>query len=107
MARIAIPKIRDDRKPVEYRVRLDPQMDDQLQLYRKLYIQTYGQQIEAKDLLAPVISRFLETDRGFKDFKRRLKQTKPGSKPMTKTPPPEASPGALPGGPDQVPPKKL
>ena len=76
MPRIAIPKVRDDRKPTEYRIRLDPEVDSQLQLYRELYTQTYGQQIEAKDLLAPIICRFLETDRGFAAFKRQHQTAK-------------------------------
>ena len=76
MPRIAIPKVRDDRKPVEYRIRLDPEVDDQLQLYRKFYTQTYNQQIEAKDLLTPIICRFLDNDRGFAAFKRQHQQAK-------------------------------
>ncbi len=81
MPRIAIPQIRDDRKPVEYRIRLDPEVDDQLQLYRKLYTQTYNQQIEAKELLAPIICRFLENDRSFAVFKRQHQKTKTVSNP--------------------------
>ena len=85
MPRIAIPKVRDDRKPVEYRVRLNPQLNDQLQLYGKLYAETYSQQIEAKDLLEPIIRRFLESDRGFKTFKRRQRLARDRSDPTTNT----------------------
>ena len=75
MSRIAIPKVRDDRPAVEYRVRLDPNLNDQLLLYRQLYVQTYGQQIEAKDLLEPILRRFLAADRAFRQFrKRQMKQ---------------------------------
>jgi len=70
MARLAIPKVRDDRAPVEYRLRLDPALNDDLELYRKLYTQTYGQEVEAKDLLEPILRRFLANDRGFRQFKR-------------------------------------
>ncbi len=70
MPRIAIPKVRDDRTPVEYRLRLDPALHDDLELYRKLYVQTYGQEVETKDLLEPILRRFLAGDRGFRQFRR-------------------------------------
>ena len=73
MSRIAIPKVRDDRPAVEHRVRLDPSVNEQLLLYRELYVQTYGQQIEAKDLLEPIVRRFLATDRAFQKFRRQNK----------------------------------
>lgn len=85
MPRIAIPKVRDDRKPVEYRIKLAPEVDDQLQLYCRLYTQTYGQQVEARDLLEPIVRRFLENDRGFKRFKRQQAQSQAPSKPTTAT----------------------
>lgn len=75
MARLAIPKVRDDRAPVEYRLRLDPALNDDLELYRKLYAQTYGQEVEARDLLEPILRRFLANDRGFRQFKREVVRT--------------------------------
>ena len=71
MPHIAIPKVRDDRPPVEYRVKLDPNLNDELLLYRQLYVRTYGQEIEAKDLLEPIVRRFLASDRSFRKFKRQ------------------------------------
>jgi hypothetical protein len=71
MATIALPKLRDDRPTVEYRVRLDPGLKDELLLYRRLYVQTYGQEIEPKDLLEPIVRRFLATDRSFRKFKKQ------------------------------------
>lgn len=79
MARMAIPKIRDDRKSVEYRIRLEPEVDDQLQLYRKLYTGSYGQQIETKELLEPIIRRFLAADRAFQKFKKHKSKEKNSS----------------------------
>jgi len=70
MPRIAIPKVRDDRTPVEYRIKLDPKVNDDLLLYQKLYERTYGQRIEPKDLLEPIAQRFLANDRGFRRFKK-------------------------------------
>lgn len=70
MSRIAIPKVRDDRTPVEYRIKLDPKINDDLLLYQKLYERTYGQRIEPKDLLEPIVQRFLANDRGFRRFKK-------------------------------------
>ncbi len=58
MDKIALPKLRDDRPPVEYRVRLDPALNDELLFYRRHYMQTYGQEIEPKDLLEPIVRRF-------------------------------------------------
>lgn len=78
MSRIAIPKVRDDRPPVEYRVRLDPGLNDELLLYRQLYVQTYGQEIEAKDLMEPILRRFLTTDRAFRQF-RKMQARRPAS----------------------------
>lgn len=71
MPGIAIPKVRDDRSPVEYRIKLDPKVNDDLLLYQKLYKQTYGQEIEARELLEPIIHRFLDNDRGFRKFRRQ------------------------------------
>ena len=71
MSKLAIPKVRDDRQPVEYRVRLDPKVNDDLLLYQQLYQQTYGQAIEVKDLLEPIVSRFLANDRCFRQFKKQ------------------------------------
>ncbi len=71
MPTIALPKLRDDRPPVEYRVRLDPGLNEDLLLYRRLYVQTYGQEIEPKDLLEPIVRRFLATDRSFRKFKKQ------------------------------------
>lgn len=71
MSRLAIPKVRDDRPAIECRVRLDPSLNDELLLYRTLYVQSYGQEIEAKDLLEPILRRFLASDRVFRKFKKQ------------------------------------
>lgn len=71
MARLSIPKVRDDRDPVEYRLRVEPRLNDELTLYRQLYIRTYGQDVETKDLLEPILRRFLATDREFRRFKKQ------------------------------------
>lgn len=71
MPRLSIPKVRDDRPPIEYRLRLDPALHDELELYRKLYAQTYGQEIEAKDLLEPILRKFLASDRSFRAFRKQ------------------------------------
>lgn len=86
MSHIAIPKVRDDRPAVEYRVKLDPSLNDELQLYRQLYVRTYGQEIEAKDLLEPIVRRFLAADRTFRKFKRQ-QGTKSAQLPLPPTPP--------------------
>lgn len=84
MPRIAIPKLRDDRPPVEYRVRLDPALNDELLQYQRLYVQTYGQEIEPKDLIEPIVRRFLGNDRAFRQFRKR----KPRDTPAPSTPRP-------------------
>ena len=71
MSRIAIPKVRDDRPAIEYRVKIDPSLNDELLLYRTLYVQSYGQEIEARDLLEPIVRRFLASDRVFRKFKKQ------------------------------------
>lgn len=71
MSRLAIPKVRDDRPAIEYRVKIDPSLNDELLLYRTLYVQSYGQEIEAKDLLEPIVRRFLASDRVFRKFKKQ------------------------------------
>ena len=75
MPRIAIPPVRDDRPAAEYRVRLDPKLNDELLLYGRLYQQAYGQPIEPKDLLEPIVRRFLATDREFRRFRRSQSAT--------------------------------
>jgi hypothetical protein len=82
MATIALPKLRDDRPAVEYRVRLHPALNDELLLYRQLYVRAYGQDIEVKDLLEPILRRFLATDRAFRQF-RKTQVNKPASAPAT------------------------
>ena len=82
MARISIPRVRDDRDSTEYRLRLDPQLNDDLLAYRQFYIRTYGQEIEPKDLLEPIIRRFFANDRGFRQFKRKGGRT-PSAAPAT------------------------
>ena len=82
MAHIAIPKVREDRPPVEYRVRLDPSLNDELLLYRQLYVRTYGQEIDPKDLLEPIVRRFLAADRSFRKFKKQY-----AGKPSSPLPP--------------------
>lgn len=81
MSRIAIPRVRDDRPAVEYRVKLEPSLNDELLLYRRLYVQTYVQEIEAKDLLEPIIRRFLTSDRLFRRFKKQNGRTAQPSTP--------------------------
>lgn len=71
MARLSIPKVRDDRDPVEYRLRLEPRLNDELVMYRQLYVRTYGQEVETKDLLEPILRRFLATDREVRRFKKQ------------------------------------
>ena len=88
MAQIAIPKVRDDRPAVEYRVKLDPSLNDELLFYRQLYVRTYGQEIEAKDLLEPIVRRFLAADRSFRKFKRQHADKSASS------PPPVMLPGS-------------
>ena len=85
MARISIPRVRDDRDSTEYRLRLDPQLNDDLLAYRQFYIRTYGQEIEPKDLLEPIIRRFFANDRGFRQLKRK------GGRPSSAAPAPPAS----------------
>jgi hypothetical protein len=70
MPRIAIPQVRDDRPAVEYRIRLDPKLNDELALYGRLYQETYGQPIDPKALLEPIVRRFLATDRELRRFRR-------------------------------------
>jgi len=77
MSRLAIPKVRDDRPAIEYRVKIDPSLNDELLLYRRLYVQTYGQEIETKDLLEPIVRRFLASDRLFRKFKKQNGRTTP------------------------------
>jgi len=89
MPHIAIPKVRDDRPPVEYRVKLDPSLNDELMLYRHLYVRTYGQEIDAKDLLEPIVRRFLAADRSFRKFKKQH-----AGKPSSPVPP--VTPGGSP-----------
>lgn len=84
MSKIAIPKVRDDRPPAEYRVKLDPGLNDELLQYRQLYVQTYGQEIDAKDLLEPMLRKFLASDRMLRKFKKQTSKTnalppRPGS----------------------------
>ena len=58
--------------PKEIRFRLDAETYQELELYGQLYAQEYGDTIDTPALAAEILRQFLDGDRGFRSWKRRL-----------------------------------
>jgi hypothetical protein len=76
MARLKIGSLEDD-KPVKVTVELPAAVDRDLRAYAELIKREGGHSIgDPKKLIAPMLKRFMATDRAFKSFRRQSSQDK-------------------------------
>lgn len=54
-----------DRTPVKLSIQISPQLMGDLIRYAVLYKEAYGQEETVSDLIPPMLSAFLESDRAF------------------------------------------
>jgi hypothetical protein len=73
MTKLKIGSIEED-KPVTLRVRLPAAVHRDLIAYSEVLQSSSGQQIDAAALIAPMLARFMATDRAFKRVRRQGKE---------------------------------
>lgn len=69
MAKLKIGTLPDD-KPVKVTAELPAQVHRDLVAYAEALAREAGQQIEPAKLIAPMLARFMATDRGFAKLRR-------------------------------------
>ena len=74
MAKLKLGAIGDD-KPVKITIELPSDVDRDLKAYAELLKRESGQSVnDAKKLIAPMLKRFMATDREFTKFRRQSAQ---------------------------------
>ena len=74
MAKLKLGAIGDD-KPVKITIELPSDVDRDLKAYAELLKRESGQSVnDAKKLIAPMLKRFMATDRAFTKFRRQFAQ---------------------------------
>ncbi|QYU68681.1 DUF2274 domain-containing protein [Leptolyngbya sp. 15MV] len=90
MPKLKLGPILDDR-PVKFTVELPAGLHRDLVAYAEALSRETGQQVEPAKLVAPMLARFLASDRGFRSMSRRMP---PPSKPKPQPLPPPGEPGS-------------
>jgi hypothetical protein len=68
-----------DQKPVKISIELPPDIDRDLRAYAELMTRESGHSIEdPTKLIAPMLKRFMATDRSFRKFRRQMAQERGG-----------------------------
>jgi hypothetical protein len=73
MTKLKIGSIEED-KPVTLKVRLPAAVHRDLIAYSEVLQSSNGQQVDAAALIAPMLARFMATDRVFKRVRRQSKE---------------------------------
>jgi hypothetical protein len=73
MTKLKISSIEED-KPVTFKVRLPAPVHRDLIAYSEALQNSNGQQVDAAALIAPMLARFMATDRAFKRVRRQNKK---------------------------------
>lgn len=76
MTKLKLGRLADDR-PVKLTIELPANVHRDLALYAEVLARETGQKNEPAKLVAPMLARFMATDRGFAKARR---ETKPGSR---------------------------
>ncbi|MEM7683186.1 MAG: DUF2274 domain-containing protein [Pseudomonadota bacterium] len=71
MSKLKLGDIRDD-KPVKLTLELPAHVHRDLTAYARILSNENGQKLEPAKLIAPMIERFMQTDRGFAKARRDL-----------------------------------
>jgi len=82
MSKLKLGDIRDD-KPVKLTVELPAQVHRDLTAYAEILGVENGQKLETTKLIAPMLERFMKTDRGFAKLRKERRSSSPFSAPKT------------------------
>jgi len=77
MAKLKIAALEDD-KPVKMNAELPAAVHRDLVAYAEAMARQTGQAVDPGKLIAPMLARFMATDRGFTKFRRSTHLTKGG-----------------------------
>jgi hypothetical protein len=78
MPKLKIGSVLDD-KPVKVTIELPADIDRDLKIYAELLKRESGQSVsDATRLIAPMLKRFMATDRAFRNLRRQSAQPKTG-----------------------------
>lgn len=80
MNKLKLGDIRDD-KPVKLTVELSAPVHRDLTAYAEILGRENGQTIEPAKLVAPMLERFMKTDRGFVKLRKKPRSSSPRSAP--------------------------
>ncbi|ARE40978.1 putative conserved small protein [Rhodovulum sp. P5] len=78
MSKLKLGNIRND-KPVKVTVELPAQVHRDLAVYAEILGAENGQTLEAAKLIAPMLERFMKTDRGFAKLRKERRSASPRS----------------------------
>lgn len=78
MSKLKLGNIRDD-KPVKVTVELSAKVHRDLTAYAEILGKETGQNLDSSKLIAPMLERFMTTDRGFAKLKREARSSAPRS----------------------------
>ena len=73
MAKLKLSEILDDR-PVKLAVELPAALHRDLVAYAEVLARQAGQNVDPQKLIAPMLARFIATDRGFLRTRREMKK---------------------------------
>ncbi|MEM7397334.1 MAG: DUF2274 domain-containing protein [Pseudomonadota bacterium] len=82
MSKLKLGNIRDD-KPVKLTVELPAQVHRDLTAYAEILGAENGQKLEPTKLIAPMLDRFMKTDRGFAKLRKERRSVSPRSAPSS------------------------
>lgn len=78
MSKLKLGEIRTD-KPVKVTVELPGQIHRDLVVYAEILGQENGQALDPVKLIAPMLERFMKTDRGFAKLRKQPRSSSPRS----------------------------
>ena len=84
MAKLKLGPIADD-KPVKVTVELPASLHRDLAAYAEVLARETGQTLEPAKLIAPMLSRFMATDRAFAKLRKERRSASPRSAPGSET----------------------
>jgi len=76
MSKLKLGDIRDD-KPVKLKIELPAQVHRDLTAYAEILGAESGQKLEPANLIAPMLDRFMKTDRGFAKLRKERRSASP------------------------------
>ncbi|MBW4706427.1 DUF2274 domain-containing protein [Roseobacter sp. YSTF-M11] len=78
MTKLKLGNIRDD-KPVKLTIELPAQVHRDLTAYAEILKVENGERLEPAKLVAPMLERFMKTDRGFAKLRKEHRSVSPRS----------------------------